>query len=203
MTAQNQSWAWDVIYDPFGNVSYSWSNPEVMNIRFPGQWFQLETGLAYNWHRHYDATLGRYVQPDPLGLDALMSDGPSAYGYVGGNPLAHTDPSGNQAVGVCVLGGVANPLCDVAIAQMAIEAAASLYGFCSNNTDCSKATPWQIKIILAKAGVIDEHAYKDEYGAVPNSSFDICACKDGSVVIKNVGGCGRPGPAIPTYERWK
>ncbi len=31
MTAPNQSWAWDVIYDPFGNVSYSWSNPETMN----------------------------------------------------------------------------------------------------------------------------------------------------------------------------
>ncbi len=65
-----------------------------MNIRFPGQWFQLETGLAYNWHRHYDATLGRYLQPDPLGLRALMSDGPSAYGYVGGNPLAYSDPRG-------------------------------------------------------------------------------------------------------------
>ena len=65
-----------------------------MNIRFPGQWFQLEAGLAYNWHRHYDATLGRYVQPDPLGLKALMSDGPSGYGYVGGNPLAYVDPDG-------------------------------------------------------------------------------------------------------------
>jgi RHS repeat-associated protein len=148
MTAQNQSWAWDVIYDPFGNVSYSWSNPEVMNIRFPGQWFQLETGLAYNWHRHYDASLGRYVQPDPLLKDngtktiggvpvdalsskpsfidnlklggnlgaltllsgysdrrwseataperALFPDGPSAYGYVGGNPLAKADPEGLQ-----------------------------------------------------------------------------------------------------------
>ena len=42
-----------------------------MDIRFPGQWFQLETGLAYNWHRHYDATTGRYVQPDPL----LSDDG--------------------------------------------------------------------------------------------------------------------------------
>ena len=44
--------------------------PEVMNGRFPGQWFQLETGLAYNWHRHYDPTLGRYIQPDPLVVDA-------------------------------------------------------------------------------------------------------------------------------------
>ena len=88
MTAQNQSWAWDVIYDPFGNVSYSWSNPEVMNIRFPGQWFQLETGLAYNWHRHYDATLGRYVQPDTLGLDAVMMRWADAFGYVGRNTLA-------------------------------------------------------------------------------------------------------------------
>lgn len=33
-----------------------------------GQWFQLETGWHYNWHRHYDPTTGRYTTPDPLGL---------------------------------------------------------------------------------------------------------------------------------------
>ncbi|MCC2100630.1 MAG: RHS repeat-associated core domain-containing protein, partial [Hyphomicrobiales bacterium] len=60
----------------------------------PGQWFQLESGLAYNWHRHYDATLGRYVQPDPLGLTAMLSDGPSVYGYVDGNPVAYVDRNG-------------------------------------------------------------------------------------------------------------
>jgi len=43
--------------------SYSWSNPEVMNIRFPWPVVPAGDGLAYNWHRHYDATLGRYVQP--------------------------------------------------------------------------------------------------------------------------------------------
>ena len=28
------------------------------DLRFPGQWFQLETGLHYNWHRHYDPKIG-------------------------------------------------------------------------------------------------------------------------------------------------
>ncbi|MEQ1713050.1 MAG: RHS repeat-associated core domain-containing protein, partial [Hyphomicrobium sp.] len=39
---------------------------ETLNARFPGQWFQVESGLHYNWHRHYDPTIGRYTQPDPL-----------------------------------------------------------------------------------------------------------------------------------------
>ena len=56
----------------------------------PGQWFQLETGLSWNWHRTYDPAIGRYIQPDPLGL----ADGPSLYGYAGTNPLKYTDPSG-------------------------------------------------------------------------------------------------------------
>jgi RHS repeat-associated protein len=69
MTASNGAWVWYAIYDPFGKTSYVWSNSEKMDIRFPGQWFQLESGLAYNWHRHYDASLGRYLQPDPLRVD--------------------------------------------------------------------------------------------------------------------------------------
>jgi RHS repeat-associated protein len=40
----------------------------TMDLRFPGQLFQLETGLHYNWHRHYDPKTGRYLQPDPLGF---------------------------------------------------------------------------------------------------------------------------------------
>nr|WP_330085286.1 DUF6531 domain-containing protein [Methylocystis iwaonis] len=66
MVAQNWAWAWDVIYTPFGGVSAIWDSTAKLDMRFPGQWFQLENGLAYNWHRHYDATIGRYVQPDPL-----------------------------------------------------------------------------------------------------------------------------------------
>jgi RHS repeat-associated protein len=60
------------------------------DTRFPGQWFQLESGLHYNWHRHYDPTLGRYTQPDPLGF----VDGPSVYAYAGGQPTKHVDVEG-------------------------------------------------------------------------------------------------------------
>jgi RHS repeat-associated protein len=85
-----------VIYSPFGEASYIWTNPGTIDIRFPGQWFQLESGLAYNWHRHYDATLGRYLQPDPIGLTTLLSDGPASYNYVHSNPLAFVDRQGLQ-----------------------------------------------------------------------------------------------------------
>jgi hypothetical protein len=44
-----------------------------MDLRFPGQWFQLETGLHYNWRRHYDPKTGRYLQPGPLGFICVSS----------------------------------------------------------------------------------------------------------------------------------
>lgn len=89
MTSQAGSIVWWAVYSPFGAVHATGGTPR-QNMRFPGQWFQLEMGLAYNWHRNYDATLGRYVQPDPLGYDG----GRNLYGYVGGNPSAYSDPTG-------------------------------------------------------------------------------------------------------------
>ena len=68
-----------------------------------------------------------------------------------------------------------------------------------DDKECSKASKWQLR----QAGIVDEHSYKTEWGAVPNSRFDICACRDGSIIIKTVGQCGKPGPSIPTTERWK
>ncbi len=59
-------------------------------LRFPGQWAEGETGLLQNWHRDYDPSLGRYIEADPLGLDA----GQSLYGYVGQDPLGAIDPEG-------------------------------------------------------------------------------------------------------------
>ena len=52
---------------PFGEV-VSITGSASNNLRFPGQYFLLESGLHYNWHRHYDPTTGRYLQADPLGV---------------------------------------------------------------------------------------------------------------------------------------
>ncbi|MEM9736279.1 MAG: RHS repeat-associated core domain-containing protein, partial [Pseudomonadota bacterium] len=68
---------------------------ESQHLRFPGQWFQSETGLHQNWHRDYDPRTGRYLQADPLGL----ADGPSVYGYVSQRPFRFIDPRGQQAIG--------------------------------------------------------------------------------------------------------
>ena len=57
---------WTVSYLPFGGVDATTGTP--INLRFPGQWFQLEAGLNQNWMRDYDPTTGRYLQADPLGL---------------------------------------------------------------------------------------------------------------------------------------
>jgi uncharacterized protein RhaS with RHS repeats len=48
------------------------------------------TGLAYNWHRHYDATTGRHLTPDPIGF----VDGPGVYAYVSNSPVMKVDPRG-------------------------------------------------------------------------------------------------------------
>ena len=67
MTDATGADVWSALYSPFGGA-YTLSGSETLNARFPGQWFQMEAGLHYNWHRHYDPTIGRYTQPDPLGL---------------------------------------------------------------------------------------------------------------------------------------
>ena len=64
-------------------------------LRFPGQYFDAETGLYQNYFRDYDPRLGRYVQSDPTGLNG----GLNYYSYVFANPLFFMDLLGTEVVG--------------------------------------------------------------------------------------------------------
>jgi len=92
-TAANQSLFWNGHTDPFGNAATFGPAISRLDLRLPGQWFQGEastSGLHQNGWRDYDPSLGRYIEADPIGIDA----GPNLYAYVDGDPLNNSDPRG-------------------------------------------------------------------------------------------------------------
>jgi RHS repeat-associated protein len=90
-STQQIVWSWDP--DAFGNVQPLGS--VTINLRFPGQYYDQQSGLYYNHNRYYNPKLGRYMEPDPLGL----TPGLNPYAYAGSDPVNKTDPTG-EIVGV-------------------------------------------------------------------------------------------------------
>jgi len=84
-------WQWGYQANPFGEKTPSILGV-ALNLRFPGQYYDAESGLHYNVQRNYDPAGGRYIQSDPLGIES----GPSTYAYVDGSPIDHYDPLGLQ-----------------------------------------------------------------------------------------------------------
>lgn len=85
---------WQATYDDFGSANVV--KADIQNpIRLPGQYFDVETGLHYNFKRYYDPTFGRYLSEDPLGFDG---SGVNYYAYASVNPYKYYDPRGEYAM---------------------------------------------------------------------------------------------------------
>jgi RHS repeat-associated protein len=91
-------WKWDG--NAFGESAPS-VQTVIVNRRFAGQFFDVETNLVQNWHRTYDPKHGRYLESDPVGLRG----GINTYGYVEGNPLGMVDPTGEFGIAGALWGG--------------------------------------------------------------------------------------------------
>jgi RHS repeat-associated protein len=78
----------------YGQTEWDPRTTQTCPLRFPGQYYDDETGLHYNYHRYYDPKVARYVSPDPLGL----SPAPNQHSYPH-DPTAWIDPLGLRKCG--------------------------------------------------------------------------------------------------------
>jgi len=89
---------WSFAYqgNPWGEQQPSSSSGYVLNLRYSGQYYDVETGLMYNGARYFDSARGGFDQPDPSGFNG----GIDLYVYGFNNPLMYVDPSGLSPPGV-------------------------------------------------------------------------------------------------------
>ena len=102
MTDKQGNRVWEGEFLPFGEP-LAITGTIKNNLRFPGQYFDAETGLHYNWHRDYKPEIGRYISEDPIlkpgdpnipfMVPALLKKPAMlhAYTYVGNDPVNHKD----------------------------------------------------------------------------------------------------------------
>ena len=108
MTDDTGTVVWEASYQPFGEATVNPKSNVVNNFRFPGQYYDQETGLHYNYHRYYDPRIGRYlradpshtIQPEGVGIPYLFPfvlyspQELNCYTYVVNNPIMSSDPFG-------------------------------------------------------------------------------------------------------------
>lgn len=156
-------WRWD--HDPYGNGA-ALEDPSdtgtdtVFNLRFPGQYYDQETGLIHNGFRDYDPTVGRYVESDPMGL---LGGSNSTYAYASGNPVSNVDPDGLQVATGAAIGTAVEPgLGTIAGAAIGIGIGLGIGAVVANS------------YVNNPEAQAEYEAYKDAYAQPPPPDLDEC-----------------------------
>ncbi|WP_233842207.1 RHS repeat-associated core domain-containing protein [Dyella sp. 2HG41-7] len=170
-TQGNQIYAWPWLNNAFGEAPATGSSP--FYNRFPGQNYDVETGLFYNGARYYDPSTGRYIQSDPLGLSGGQS---STYAYVDGNSLNYID----------MLGLCQNSKCTAARAFVAALG--------QQLSSAGKKTTWAGVGIVAGAGVAGLLAPE-------GAPAEISAAEVGAGFIRVGGYVSLAGAALTGYAK--
>lgn len=91
MTDMSGAVVWSARYSSFGQAYVDGSSGVTNHLRFPGQYYDGETGLHYNFHRFYDPEVGRYLRIDPVGF---KGGDINLYRYCFNDPVLFADPTG-------------------------------------------------------------------------------------------------------------
>ncbi len=111
MTDASGAVVWSADYKPFGEAAVNPSSTITNNLRFPGQYYDVETGLNYNYYRDCNPAIGKYIEADPLNLGSIRArkfkrantierkyktepQRQNLFAYAGNNPLKYVDPFG-------------------------------------------------------------------------------------------------------------
>ena len=179
--------AWSASLDPYGRARISEGAKIEMPLRFPGHYFDAETGLHYNRFRYYSPELGRYLQSDPIGI----AGGLNLYAYTL-NPLRWVD-----------VRGLAGPPCETLWPdEPPAPYPGSEDGTESEGTGASAGGPKLAAVRLGDAERTVESAlakanwWKGEAPAV----FQVATHEDGSVSVGLAGGVKKVQYAIDTVD---
>jgi RHS repeat-associated protein len=180
ITSANGAVVWAAKYETFGKSSIDSSSTVTNNLRFPGQYYDQETGLNYNYQRYYDPETGRYFSIDPIGIKSEGSN--HLYLYCLNNPLTLIDPKGEEQD--CT----SNFACHVCI----------IYGEAAGTSDiCLKAVAWVIRNRVYDPGEfpgdecsVVKHRNGREFNAYGkrlwNKCCNDCLSKSGKQVKKSI-----------------
>lgn len=202
---------WSASYDAYGKATTQTTvNPATAvtsNLRYPGQYWDAETGLHYNDRRYYDPDVGRYTARDPIGFEG----GINLYAYAGASPNRFVDPTGELGFLVPVGAAIARAAGSAAVrwaarryaacmtscvgVELATDAAGQMLGVSCDDPDlmgavkdCAKDCIWSLIPIPRPC----------KYSRAVGTAIGV----GGAMLDGGGGGSGFTLPSLPTLPRF-